>query len=121
MKISWSSKVNQKVRRSGTSWEETEGFVEDTTRSGKAKRRIATTQAVEKYNVSFLFTVDEYKEFTLWYNNDCRRGFNSFDFPQIDGFGKTLVEYRFAKGGAPKYSNPSGDMIQATMIWEKVK
>ena len=66
-------------------------------------------------------SLDKYYDFHEWYIQECRYGLNSFPFPKIDGMDKTnLVEYRFASGSSPSYSNVSGDVIDVTMKWEEV-
>lgn len=96
------------------------GFVEDMTRSGKAKRRLANTQQKRTFTVKFRFDMTEYSYFVSWYNNDIRKGLFSFGFPQIDSTGTTIKEYRISANGSPKVSNPSGDMVDVTMEWEEV-
>lgn len=118
MAVQWAEYVNQKVRRDGTSWGEIEGFISDPTLSGKQKRRMSASMAKRTFNVSFLFSYNEYLLFSNWYQNSIKYGTLSFEFPKIDGTGN--AEYRIASGGAPQYSNQSGKVIQCTMVWEEV-
>lgn len=78
--------------------------------------------AKRPFSVTMRFPLDKYEDFHDWYVNVTRKGFYSFGYPQIDGVFDTdnLVEYQFAKGGSPTYSNPSGDMIEVSMTWEEV-
>ncbi len=118
MAVQWADNVNQKVLKDGSSWGEIEGFISDPTLSGKQKRRMSATMAKRQFTVSMHFTYTEYSLFTVWYKNSLHFGTLSFDFPRIDGTG--TAEYRIAEGGAPKYSNVSGKIIQCDMIWEEV-
>lgn len=117
MAEAWATGVNQKVRRE-TTWSEIQGFISDPTLSGKTKRRMASSMAKRPFEVSMLFTYEEYLLFSYWYQNDIKFGTLSFEFPIIDGSG--TGEYRFADGGAPHYSNESGKLIKCTMTWEEV-
>ena len=79
------------------------------------------SMAKKPFNVKMYFTYSEYVLFDYWYDNICFKGVNSFAFPQIDSTDKTLEkEYRFVAGSAPKYSNPSGQIIECSMLWEEV-
>lgn len=105
------------------SWGETEGYIEDTTRSGKGKRRGALRQAKRPFNVRMNFSYAQYVAFRNWYKNEDKKGLLSFGFPNLDRVGHDttdIKEYQFAKGGSPKYSNPSAKIIQCTMTWEEV-
>lgn len=117
MAVAWDSNVNQKVRREST-WSEIQGFISDPTLSGKQKRRKAHSMAKRPFQVSMLFTYDEYEDFSEWYQDDLEFGTLSFSFPKIDGTGD--AEYIFAEGGEPQYSNESGKLIKCTMTWEEV-
>ena len=117
MAESWVTGVNQKVRRD-TTWNEIQGFISDPTLSGKQKRRMAHSMAKRQFQVSMLFTYDEYSTFSSWYQETLKYGTLSFAFPKIDGIGN--AEYRFAEGGEPSYSNESGKMIRCSMVWEEV-
>lgn len=119
MSVEWSSSVNTNAMRNGSSWQDVCGFVEDTTRSGKTKRRLANSCAKRQFGVKMLFTYDEYVAFKAWYKNVCRNGFYSFTFPSIDTKTGTSV-YRFVADNVPEYSNPSGDKIECSMQWEEV-
>ena len=118
MAVTWSSSVNQIIRRDGTSWGEIEGFISDRTLSGKTKRRMSASMAKRPFAVTMIFTKTEYDSFSYWYHNDLKFGTLSFNFPKIEGSGN--AEYRIAEGGAPQYSNTSGDKIQCTMTWEEM-
>ena len=73
------------------------------------------------FTVKMHFTYDEYLIFDEWYRTTCFYGVNSFAFPKIDSINKLIErEYRFVAGSAPKYTNPSGSIIEATMQWEEV-
>ena len=117
MAESWSSSVNQKIRR-GSTWGEIQGFISDPTLSGKQKRRMAHSMAKRPFAVEMLFTYSEYSSFTEWYKTTIKQGTLSFNFPTIDGTGTS--EYRIADGGAPQYENESGQMIKCSMMWEEV-
>ena len=119
--VQWASGVNTIIRRSGSTWNEVEGFIEDESLSGKTKRRIAHSMGKRPFSVVMQFSFSEYETFTQWYNETCRRGAYSFSFPQIDKTGTVQnKEYRFAQGGQPSYSNPSSTTIDCTMTWEEV-
>lgn len=75
----------------------------------------------DKVQVKFRFTLSEYDYFKSWYENTILYGSKSFLFPQIDTVNGDDVEYQIADGGAPTFSNPSGDLIECDMIWEKVR
>ncbi len=121
MAVQWDSRINQKVLRDGTSWEEPETVIEDTTRSGKQKRRLYASMTKRQFTVSFNFTLEEYGYFREWYTTYLRQGAFSFEFPQLDSDDNTqLKEYRIKKGGFPKYSNKSGKIIACSMTWEEV-
>lgn len=72
------------------------------------------------YSVKMRFTLSEYELFRLWYRSSLSFGTLPFDFPQIDSENGQLVTYQFAEGGAPKYSNPTGKLVEADMKWERV-
>lgn len=122
--IQWyDTTYKNKVLRNGTNWSEIEGFIEDKTRSGKGKRRLSASQSKRQFNVKIRFKFEEQQRFSAWYQNECRYGLYSFGYPRIDEVGHNtshIREYRFAKGGQPKYSNPSGNLIDCTMVWEEV-
>lgn len=118
MAVSWDSHVNTKVLRDGSSWGEIDGFIEDGTLSGKKKRRMAHSLASRQYTVQLNMTYEEYAYFKAWYRNDIKFGSLSFEFPNIDGSGTN--EYRFVSGGAPRYTNQSGQIISCSMVWEEV-
>lgn len=121
MAVNWDSNVNTRVMRNGTDWSEPETIIEDKTRSGKPKRRLAFSSERRKFNVAFKFNTDEYSAFRTWFVDYLRKGMNSFNFPKVDSLDKTVMqEYLIAKGGFPKYSNESGKIIRCTMIWEEV-
>lgn len=118
MAVQWSEHVNQKVRRDGSSWSEITGFISDKTLSGKTKRRMSASMAKRPFQVSFIFDLTEYQYFSAWYQSDLKFGTLSFAFPKIDGSG--TAEYRIAEGGAPSYTNTSGNKIQCSMSWEEM-
>lgn len=121
--IDWADGVNTLIRRSGTSWNGINAVIEDTTLSGRAKRRFRGSYAKRTFSVKMIFTLDEYRLFNEWYQNKCRLGFYPFNFPTIDavsGSGAKTSVYRFAAGSPPSYSNPSGNRIEVTMSWEEV-
>lgn len=117
--IYWHSSLPKKVLRNST-WSEIEGFISDKTRSGKTKRRMYASKEKRPFNVEFQFTLQEYKTFSSWYKNSILFGAKSFMFPRIDSDNGEYIEYRIAAGGAPNYSNPSGDIVRCTMKWEEV-
>ena len=79
------------------------------------------SMAKRPFTVRMRFTYDEYVLFDTWYNNVCFKGVNSFAFPKIDSTDKTIErEYRFVAGQAPKYTNPTGKIIECSMQWEEV-
>ena len=73
-----------------------------------------------KFSVTMHFTEEEYQLFRTWYTSEIFYGALSFLFPSLDAVTKTDKEYRFAKGGVPKYQNVSGDIIECSMEWEEV-
>lgn len=120
--INWKSEINSKVLRNGTSWNEICGFISDTTRSGKAKRRLAHSMGKRTFSVKMRFTIPEYELFKQWYRSDLLYGANSFIFPhavdEVDGI-ENATEYRFTSGSSPKYTNNSADYIDVSMEWEE--
>ena len=86
------------------------------------------SMAKRPFTVKMHFNYDEYVLFDAWYNSSgsfastgCAKGVNSFAFPKIDSTNHLIEkEYRFVAGSAPKYSNPSGKIIECTMQWEEV-
>lgn len=73
------------------------------------------------FTVKMRISLEQYQDFHNWYVNTTKKGVYSFKFPQIDlGNPDVYAEYRFASGGAPKYSNNSGLMIDVSMVWEEV-
>lgn len=120
MAENWSSSVNKKVLRDGASWSSVQGFIENESLSGKTVRRLAHSMGKRKFSVKMRFTISEYNSFIDWYNNTIFYGSQSFMFPQIDAINGDDKEYRFANGGEPKFSNPSGKIIECDMEWEEV-
>lgn len=118
--IAWPEGVNKKARRNGTNWDLPNGVIEDKTRSGKKKRRLATSFEKSAFSVSFIFTLKEYRIFKVWWKDVCRFGFYSFAFPCVDDNTGELKEYRFIAGSRPKEINESGDKITVQMEWEEV-
>lgn len=119
--ISWAIGVNTRVLRSGSSWNFINGVVEDETRSGKKKRRLLASMGNKQYSVNMRFSPTEYTLFKNWYENSCRYGFFSFQFPKIDSTNSLeMAEYRFVAGSEPSFSNPSGTIIECSMQWEEV-
>ena len=118
MAQAWATNVNQKILRDGSSWNEIDGFIEDPTLSGKKKRRMAHSMAKRTFSVTLNMTYTEYASFKTWYEETIKYGTLSFAFPKIDGSGNG--EYIFASGGAPKYTNSSGQIISCNMVWEEV-
>ena len=116
----WDERINKKVLRSGAGWGEQEGFIEDKTMSGKPRRRLAHTMVREQITLTLRLNQTEYKLFRKWYKETLLLGMYPFYFPEIDVIGGQDVVYQFAVNGVPKYSNPSGDLIDAQMTWEKV-
>lgn len=118
--IDWCEDVNTTILRDGTNWEQRQGFISDTTRSGKSKRRMAHYMGHKPFTVKMRFTEQEYHAFDTWFETECCYGANSFRFPKIDKSGqKVFEEYQFADGGYPKYINVGGNSIECTMQWEK--
>lgn len=108
--------------RNGTNWSERQGFIENETRSGKTKRRLAHYMGSRPFSVQFHFSPAEYQIFRDWYINTLLYGTRSFLFPAVDSIGNEgeLKEYRIAEGNPPSYSNPFGDTIECNMEWEEV-
>lgn len=120
MIVEWDSDLPTKIYREGSSWEETEGFIQDKTKSGKMKRRGAFSQLKRPFAVKMRFTDEQYHIFHEWYETETKKGVYSFHFPQIDSSDKSILKtYRFAEGGAPKYS-PNNQYLDVTMKWEEV-
>ncbi len=117
MTVSWAANVNQRILRS-TDWEDKDGFIEDESLAGKTKRRAALSTDRPEFRVKMRFTQTEYALFRTWWKTVCLRGVYSFEFPKIDGSGNAV--YRFKKGGAPRYNNQTGILVDVTMTWEAV-
>ena len=79
------------------------------------------SMAKKPFTVKMHFTYNEYILFDNWYNSasGCAKGVNSFAFPTIDRLSGES-EYRFVAGTSPRYSNPSGRIIECSMQWEEV-
>ena len=123
MVIEWSEYVNKLIRKNGTSWQDINIVIEDTTLSGRTKRRLSGSNSKKLFNVTMNFSLEEYRHFKDWYKNACCNGFYSFYFPQIDDVVTNNYEtkvYRFPAGSVPQFSNPSGNRIECTMTWEEV-
>lgn len=118
--IEWDKEVPQKVLRSGSSWNDIQGFITDETKSGKVKRRYAHFMGKRQFTVTMHFDLEEYQKFKKWYKTKCLYGAESFRFPTIDAQDGMFSEYRFADGGAPSYSNIGGNIIEVTMTWEEL-
>lgn len=120
--IEWADGVNKIIRRSGTSWTQPNGVIEDATRSGKPKRRLATSVGKTSYSVKMIFSLEEYDLFMTWWRKKCKYGLMPFYFPRVDAMsGTTATEavYQFVAGSTPSFSNPSGDRLEVTMNWEE--
>lgn len=117
--IAWPTGVNKYVLRE-TTWELPSGYIEDTTKSGKKKRRFASTQTPTSYKCVLHMTKKEYDIFKSWYNGNCRRGAISFALPAIDG-GENApeVEYQFT-GKSIQISNVGGDVIKVSFTLQEV-
>ena len=123
MIVDWyDTSYKNKVSRDGGGWEELEGFIEDETRSGKKKRRMAHYMGNRPFTLKITFkSVEDYENFHNWYQTVCLFGVNSFRYPKIDKDDSSVIAvYKFKKGGQPKYSNPSGKKIECSMEWEEV-
>jgi len=109
--------------REGTSWQDVCGYIQDTTRSGRVKRRLAHTKDKPSISVKMHFDEKkgEYTAFRDWYRDDLRNGLYSFLFPTIDNISSnTTSEYRFVYNSYPQYSDVGGGIIECTMKWEKI-
>lgn len=115
----WANNVNKRILRNGAGWDSPSNFIEDTTRSGKRKRRLYATQQKKTFQIKMMFTLEEYAIFDEWFREVLKFGLYSFYFPRIDSSANTNAVYKIAQGGDPKYSNPSGRMIECTMVWEE--
>ena len=117
--IPWPEGVNKFVLREST-WELPNGYIEDTTKSGKKKRRAAHSQKPETYKCVLHMTQQEYIWFKDWYNIACRRGVMSFPLPMIDGgLDAPEVEYQFS-GDNISVSNAGGDVVKLSFSLEEV-
>lgn len=118
--IQWKEGVNKTVLRNGTSWNDVTGFISDTTRSGKRKRRLSPSIEKRVFSVRMRFSITEYNLFRDWYENETLRGLVSFEFPKIDSIDQNeMSEYQFTEKGYPKYVNNGGHTIDCTMEWEE--
>lgn len=117
----WPANVNKRILRDGASWQNPVQFIEDETRSGKRKRRLYATQTKKSFSVKMRFNENEYHLFDKWFEDVLCSGLYSFSFPMIDARGKTVTKiYRFTSDGAPQYSNPGGQYVDASMKWEEM-
>ena len=116
----WATGVNQRILRDGAGWDSPSNIIEDATRSGKRKRRLYATQKKRVYQIKMIFTHDEYVTFDNWFNNELLYGLYSFNFPCIDKKINGTKVYRFTPDGAPKYTNPSGNKVGCSMVWEEM-
>lgn len=120
--VEWNENVNQKVRRSGTSWNEPTSFIEDETRSGKMKRRLSKSYSKREFSVKMRFSLTEYRYFRGWFENTLKRGVYAFHFPKIDSDNPSEISvYRFTSEGVPSYENSAGKIIDVSMKWEEVE
>ena len=53
--IQWAEGVNKRILRDGANWDSPANFIEDTTRSGKRKRRLYATQQKKVYSIKMNF------------------------------------------------------------------
>jgi hypothetical protein len=120
MAVAWPTIEGQrigKVLRSST-WGLELGVISDQTRSGKSKTRAGHTQTPNQFSITIRFTLDEYRVFVDWFNNICRKGVNSFAYPQIDDITGVLREYRITS--ASSVSNIAGHILDLQMGWEQL-
>ena len=115
----WATNVNKRILRNGTGWNSPNNFIEDATRSGKRKRRLFATQQKKTFQIKMHFTAEEYATFDQWFQETLKYGLYPFYFPQIDSTSGTNAVYRFAQGGSPQYTNPSGKIVECSMVWEE--
>lgn len=117
--IAWPEGVNKYVLREST-WELPVGFIEDTTLSGKKKRRMASAQKPEVFKCVLHMTKQEYVWFKDWYKIACRQGTLSFALPRIDGVDEEEeVEYQFANNNISAI-NVGGDVVKLSFSLEEV-
>jgi hypothetical protein len=117
--IHWPAGVPQTVLRS-SKWDFSMGFIADKTRSGKEKRRAALYMAPDVYTVTVRMSLGEYHIFIEWFKIDCLKGLLSFGFPKIDDAAGALTEYRFSPDSKISLSNPAGQALDVSMVWEEV-
>lgn len=121
MIVNWQTGVNTRILRNGTNWDKPVKFIEDVTRSGKPKRRMAYSYSREQFVVKMRFTPTEKALFDSWFENTTVNGLYPFYFPTIDEQGHTNTSvYQFTQDGSPSFSNSNGLNIDCTMKWEKV-
>lgn len=95
-------------------------FIEDTTKSGKSKRRYANTNARRTFQCSLYFTLSEYEKFITWFNNDLKGGSLSFGLPQIDAKDGQMLAYVFSGNGGISVNNPDGDVLKVSFTLEEL-
>lgn len=117
--IAWVENVNKKILRQ-SSWENPVGIIADETRSGKRKIRRAHSIEPLTFLIIMHFSHTEYILFQEWFHYALQKGAETFQFPQIDGIGNTLKEYRFAPNSKLQFNNLTGKIIEAKFTWETV-
>jgi len=100
-----------------SSWTHSLGIIADVTRSGKRIARANHIKSPDSFIVIMHMTLDEYKVWKNWWNNECRRGVHTFAFPNINDNTGILVEYQFDPESTPSVKNTSALNLEITMNW----
>lgn len=121
MIVEWASGVNQRVMRA-SDWTFPVKVIEDTTRSGKPKRRMAHTFARKKISIVMKFKEEEYRQFITWFELELLSGANYFYFPRVDSSDSSDIGvYCISADSSVKGINESGKIIKVQMTWEEVR
>jgi len=117
--IAWPS-INGKpvgtVLRTST-WDTSPGIIADRTRSGKFKVRANHVKTPDGFSIVMHMMLSEYRVFTEWWKNICRRGLFTFGYPKINDNTGVLVEYQFAPDTGIKIQNTSALNLEISMQW----
>lgn len=102
------------------SWNIPFKFIEDTTKSGKTKRRFAKTSSLRTFNCKLHFTLAEYEKFIEWFDYDLKGGALSFGLPRIDAKDGQMLAYQFSGNSGISVNNPDGDILEVSFTLQEI-